>query len=108
MATKIPIATSATCPAGTFSDPEHPNRCIPFTVLTGKTLTIVQGPECWPKSFTIRTPFSPAIQALLSRAIEEELRRTSPPQLLRKLKAAPRLHKRVRNARARRARPRHK
>jgi hypothetical protein len=86
------------CPDGSFLDPLDPKRCIPFEVLTGTMVTIFQGPDCWPKKFTIEAPFSPAMTAVLVEATRRETKGLKPAALMRKL--GPALLKRVKRARS--------
>ena len=93
---KTKILVAKPCPPETFRDPEDPKRCIPFSVLLGDQVTIFQGPDCWPKQFTIRKPFDPAVERVILREIQREMDGATQATLLRDLAATPRLLERVR------------
>ena len=89
---------TVTCPKGSFRASD--GRCIPFNVLMGDEVTIFQGPDCWPKQFTLRKPFDPRLKEVLLAAIRRETRGLKPTTLSRKVAASPHLSKRVKAARA--------
>jgi hypothetical protein len=92
-----PKPKTVPCPDGVI---DKDGNCIPFNVLMGEKVTIFQGPDCWPKEFTIRKPFDPALKGIIAAAIRRETRGLTPMALSRKLAASPRLVKRIRTSRS--------
>ena len=87
------------CPQGSFLDLTA-GRCIPFKALMGERITIFQGPDCWPKSFTIDPRSNPAVTRMIVAAIQREMKGIPPAELAGMIDAEPGVRKRVRAARS--------